>query len=105
MEKVTRDNITRHLQEFQLKMVGKTYEQAEADPDWYNNNTFTVEQLADFNVYALAIIKKTLKISTKKAKDTLGWFNLNYGLRVVPTAEEHKDIKSRIEFENKTKQS
>jgi len=105
MEKITRDNITRHLQEFQLKMIGKTIDDVKDDPEWFNNNTFTVEQLADFNVYALALIKKTFRMSTKKAKDTLGWFNLNYGLRVVPTAEEHKDIKSRIEFELKNKEN
>lgn len=104
MEKVTRDNITRHLQEFQLKMIGKTIDEVKDDPYWFHNNTFTVEQLADFNVYAFATIKKTFRVSNKKAKTILSEFNLGWGLRVVPTAEEHKDIKSRIEFENKTKQ-
>lgn len=99
MEKVTRDNITRHLQEFQLKMVGKTYEEALADPKWYDNNTFTVEQLADFNVYALATIKKTLRVSNKKAKDILSYFNFNYGLRVVPTRDERIDIQKKLDDE------
>ena len=99
MEKITRDNITRHLQEFQLKMVGKTYQEAENDPEWYDNNTFTVEQLTDFNVYALALIKKTLKVTNKKAKEILGWFNLNCGLRVVPTRDEKIDIQKKLEDE------
>lgn len=99
MEKLTRDNLTKHLQEFQLKMVGKTYEEAKADPEWFDNNTFTVEQLADFNVYALAIIKKTLKVSNKKAKEILGFFNLNYGLRVVPTRDERIDIQKKLDAE------
>jgi len=101
MEKVTRDNITRHLQEFQLKMVGKTYEEAQADPYWFDNYTFTVEQLADFNVYALALIKKTLRVSNKKAKNILSEFNLGWGLRVVPTRDERIDIIKKVEDELK----
>lgn len=96
MEKVTRDNIIRHLQEFQLKMIGKTIDDIKDDPDWFDNNTFTMEQLADFNVYALATILKTLKCNKKKAKETLGMFNLNWGLRVVPTRDERIDIINKL---------
>jgi len=96
MAKVTRDNIVKHLQEFQLKMIGKTIEDVKDDPIWYDNNTFTVEQLADFNVYALPLILKTFKCNKKKAKAILGEFNLNWGLRVVPTRDEHIDIIKKI---------
>jgi hypothetical protein len=96
MEKVTRDNIVKHLQEFQLKMVGKTIEDVKDDPRWFDNNAFTVEQLADFNVYALPLILKTFKCNKKKAKAILGEFNLNWGLRVVPTRDEHIDIIKKI---------
>ena len=99
MEKITRDNIVKHLQEFQLKMVGKTYQDAENDPEWYHNNTFNVEQLTDFNVYALPLIKKVLKVSNKKAKAILGEFSLNWGLRVVPTRDERIDIEKKLKEE------
>jgi hypothetical protein len=99
MEKVTRDNIVRHLQEFQLKMVGRTYEEAEADPEWYHNNTFTVEQLSDFNVYAFRLIKKIYRCNTKRARSILDNFNLDCGLRIVPTRDERIDIINKLKQE------
>jgi hypothetical protein len=99
MEKVTRDNITNHLNDFQLKMIGKTRDEVKDDPEWYHNNTFTREQLADFNVYALPLIKKTFKCNTNKAKAILSEFNLYYGLRVVPTEEERKDVIGKLRLD------
>jgi hypothetical protein len=96
MEKITRDNIVKHLQEFQLKMIGKTIEDVKDDPSWFDSNTFTVEQLTDFNVYALPLILKIFKCNKNKAKNILGEFNLNWGLRVVPTRDEHIDILKKI---------
>ena len=96
MEKITRDNIVKHLQEFQLKMIGKTIEDVKDDPEWFDSNTFTVEQLTDFNVYALPLILKIFKCNKNKAKNILGEFNLNWGLRVVPTRDEHIDILKKI---------
>jgi hypothetical protein len=99
MEKITRDNITNHLNDFQLKMIGKTRDEVIDDPEWFHNNTFTREQLTDFNVYALPLIKKVFKCNTNRAKYLLGWFNLNFGLRVVPTEEERKDIQNSLELD------
>jgi len=99
MEKITRDNITSHLIDFQLKMIGKTKDDVKDDPEWYFNNTLTREQLADFNVYALPLIKKVFKCNTNKAKEILGMFDLNFGLRVVPTQEERKDVISKLRLD------
>jgi hypothetical protein len=99
MEKITRDNITSHLIDFQLKMIGKTRDDVKDDPEWYHNNTFTREQLADFNVYALPLIKKVYKCNTNRAKLILSMFDLNFGLRVVPTEEERKDVISKLRLD------
>jgi hypothetical protein len=102
MEKITRDNISMHLIEFQLKMIGKTISDIKDDEEWYHNNTFTVEQLTDFNVYAFPLIKKTYRCNTKRARTILDWFNLAYGLRIVPTRDERIDIVKKLESENNT---
>ena len=36
--KVNRTNITDHLIEYQLKMIGKTVDEIKEDELWYNNN-------------------------------------------------------------------
>jgi len=99
MEKITRDNITSHLIDVQLKMIGKTRDDVKDDQEWYHNNTLNREQLTDFNVYALPLIKKVYKCNTNRAKTILGWFNLNYGLRVVPTNDEKKDIMNSLKLD------
>lgn len=99
MGKITRENIGQHLIEMQLKMIGKTLDDVKGDLEWYHNNTITVEQLADFNVYALPLIKKVFKCNTNRAKLILSLFDLNYGLRVHPTPDEHKDILNKLKDE------
>jgi len=99
MEKVTRDNIVTHLCSIQLKMIGKTIEDVKDDPEWYHNNTFTVEQLRDFDVYAFPLIKKVFKCNSNKAKQILAEFDLYWGLRIVPTTDEHKDIINKLKDE------
>ena len=52
-EKVNRTNITDHLIEYQLQMIGKTVEDVKDDEEWYFNNTFTQEQHEEFKRYAI----------------------------------------------------
>ena len=80
--KITRENITTHLIEYQLNMVGKTTEQAKKDELWFTNWTFTTQQYELFRAYAIPLIKKTFRCNTKKATETFSWFNLQYGLRI-----------------------
>jgi hypothetical protein len=90
--KVTRENISTHLIEYQLNMVGKTIEDVKEDPQWYYNNPYSREQYLEFRAYAIPLIKKTLKCNKSKAEQAFDFFNLNFGLRVLPTKEEHEQI-------------
>ena len=80
--KVTRLNIANHLVEYQLNMIGKTTDDARKDDMWYHNWTFTNTQYELFKSYAIPLIKKVFKCNTRKAEETFGWFNLQFGLRL-----------------------
>lgn len=80
--KITRENITQHLIEYQLNMIGKTTNEAKKDENWYHNWTFTQQQCELFRAYAIPLIKKTFRCNSKKATETFDFFNLQYGLRL-----------------------
>lgn len=80
--KVTRENIERHLLEYQLSLVGKTIMDTLDDDQWYFNITITREKFTEFEKYAIKLIKKVFKCNTSRAKKTFDWFNLNLGLRI-----------------------
>jgi hypothetical protein len=94
--KVTRENLGMHLIEYQLNMIGKTVADVESDEQWYHNNTFTQKQFLEFKAYAIPLIKKVLKCNSKRAITSFEWLNLGFGLRVVPTKEEHENIISNL---------
>ena len=80
--KITRENIERHLLEYQLSLVGKTIMDTLDDDQWYFNITITREKFTEFEKYAIKLIKKVFKCNTSRAKKTFDWFNLNLGLRI-----------------------
>lgn len=80
--KITRENIERHLLEYQLSLVGKTMMDTLDDDQWYFNITITREKFTEFEKYAIKLIKKVFKCNTSRAKKTFDWFNLNLGLRI-----------------------
>jgi hypothetical protein len=80
--KINRENISRHLVEYQLKMVGKTIMDTLDDDMWYFNITMTQKQHEEFKAYALALIKKVFKCNKLRALRTFDWFNLEFGLRI-----------------------
>lgn len=82
MTKIKRNNIQRHLIEYQLKMVDKTIVDTLSDDKWYFNWTMTTEQFKEFESYAKKLLKKTFKFNNKKTNATFDWFNTNYGLRI-----------------------
>lgn len=88
MEKITRENIAEHLVKYQLEMVGKTWDDAMADEQWYYNITMTQQQFDDFMSYALPLAKKVLKCNKSTAQRALDWFNLQFGLRIYPPPME-----------------
>ena len=80
--KVNRENIARHLVEYQLAMVGKTIEDTLSDDKWYFNWTMTPEQHEEFKHYAIPLLKKIFKFNKSRAEQTFQWFDLGYGLRI-----------------------
>lgn len=94
--KITRENLGMHLIEYQLNMIGKTVADVESDEQWYHNNTFTQKQFLEFKEYAIPLIKKVLRCNSKRAELNFAWLNLQFGLRVVPTKEEHENIISNL---------
>ena len=80
--KVNRANITRHLIEYQLDMVGKRLVDTLDDDMWYFNWTMTQEQHEEFKRYAIPLLKKIFKFNKGRAETTFGWFDLQFGLRI-----------------------
>jgi len=80
--KIDRTNVSMHLVEYQLAMIGKTLAEAKDNPLWYSEWTMTTEQHEQFRKYAIPLLKKVFRYNTKKAQNTLDWFNLQFGLRI-----------------------
>jgi hypothetical protein len=79
---INRTNITEHLLEYQLNMVGKTIEEAKKFDDWYTRWTMTSKQHELFKAYAIPLLKKIFKFNKTKAETTFAWFDLQFGLRI-----------------------
>jgi len=73
-------------------MIGKTIEDVNSDSYWFINNTFNQQQFLEYKAYAIPLIKKVLKCNKSKAEEAFNWLNLEFGLKVVPTKEEHENI-------------
>lgn len=80
--KITRDNITNHLVEYQLAMVGKTLLDTLDDDNWHFNFTMTYDQQEEFKKYAVKLIRKTFRCNRLNGEKTFDWFNLQFGLRI-----------------------
>jgi hypothetical protein len=76
--------------EIQLKMVGKTLQEARTNPNWYHENTFTPEQYQEFKKTFIDICRNKYKVGVKAANNRFSWFDLQYGLRV----ENNESIKT-----------
>lgn len=79
---INRLNVSDHLVEYQLAMVGKTMADALKDDMWFFNWTLTQEQHDQFKAYAIPLLKKVFKFNKAKAISTFDWFDLQFGLRV-----------------------
>ena len=80
--KINRENIQRHLLEYQLSLVNKTIEDTLDDDKCYFNWTLTTEQYLSFRKYSVNLIKKIFRINRSKAEKNFDWFILGYGLRI-----------------------
>lgn len=79
---INRLNISEHLVEYQLKMIGKTLQTAFDDDIWWLTNTMTQKQADEFKEYAIPLLKRVFKCNRGKAESTFSWFFGNYGLRI-----------------------
>lgn len=80
--KINRTNVTDHLIQYQLEMIGKTISDIKNDEKWYYNNTITQEQQNQLEAYAIPLLKKVFKFNKSKAEMTFSWFILQFGLRI-----------------------
>lgn len=87
-----REEINRKLVSMQMEMIGLTYEDAMNTPEFWRVYTLTTEQTEEWRKKALALIKKTFKINTIKAKAIMDFFELNLGLRVYDLVEADDSI-------------
>ena len=79
---INRVNITKHLIEYELEMVGKTLVDTVDDDIWFFNFTMTRYQYHQFETYAIPLLKKVFKINRRKAESIFKWFYKHYGLRI-----------------------
>lgn len=98
--KPNRENIAMHLVEYQMNMIGKTFEDAECTPYFFQDFTMTQEQFLEFKKYAIPLLKKVLRCNKAKADQTFDWWNLNWGLRIHPIPEEFISMSSTLDARN-----
>ena len=82
MAKITRENITDHLLEYQLAFINKTLQEAIDNPNWLIEWSMDPEDHEKFREYAITLIKKVFKCNTNRAKSTFAWFDLQFGLKI-----------------------
>jgi hypothetical protein len=80
--KITRENLARHLVEYELEMVGKSMMDTLHDDEWFTNNTMTNVQHEDFKKYSIKLIKKIFRCNSAKALKTFDWFDFSFGLKI-----------------------
>jgi hypothetical protein len=77
---ITRINVSEHLLEFQFNIIGKTMSDTTIESDWQKEWKLNTNQRHSFRSYASGILKKVFKFNTSKTKETLKFFELNFGL-------------------------
>ena len=89
--KINRTNISDHLVQYQLDMIGKTIAEAYKNENWFHEWTMTSTQHDDFEYYAIPLIRKVFKCNKKKAESIFGWFDLQFGLRIDNTKTKNNE--------------
>jgi hypothetical protein len=98
-----REEINRKLVSMQMEMIGLTYQDAVDTLEFWRVYTLTTEQTLEWRKAALPLIKKTFKCNKTRAQSTMGWFELNLGLREynpeeVDTTYIHTTIPSEAQL-------
>lgn len=79
--KISRQNISEHLFEYQLGLIGKSVKEAASTHDWKTTWVISEKKMDEFLAYAVPLIKKTFKCNKTKAEAILYWFLVNFGLK------------------------
>ena len=79
---INRINITTHLVEYELEMVGKTLVDAFNDDRWRFKFTMTRNQYVQYHSYVIPLLKKTFKVRKSKAEGIFEWYWQQFGLRI-----------------------
>lgn len=82
MAKINRENISDHLLDYELGMIGKSTQEAIMTKEYYNKWTITQEQYDEFRVYAIPLLKKVFKCRKERAESVFAWFNSQFGLKI-----------------------
>lgn len=83
MGKITRQNISEHLFEKQLEIIGKTVQDAIKFRNWKGEWFMTIDEFEEFKSYSIPLIKKTFRCNRSKAEATFNWFLVNFGVSVM----------------------
>jgi hypothetical protein len=81
-EIVNRINITKHLIEYELEMVGKTLVDVIDDDRWQFNFPMTRNQHEQYYSYVIPLLRKTFKCNKRKAESIFKWYYKTFGLRI-----------------------
>jgi len=80
--RVTRNNISEHLFEYQLSLIGKTTIDAINNRNWKEEWYMTPSEAEKFKKYAIPLIKKVFKCNKSKAESTFNWFLVSFGIKI-----------------------
>lgn len=78
---INRSNIYPHLVEKMFNIKKKTTQDAILDKKW-KEWSISEQEFLDFKKYAVQLIKKVFKCSSRNAQNTFTWFWLSHGLIV-----------------------
>lgn len=79
---LTRENLPRHLGEFQLALAGKRPIDMIIEGKQFDDYEIKKEEYEIFRVYAIAMMKKVHKCNRKIAEENFYFFYHRFGLRI-----------------------
>ena len=79
---INRINITKHLIEYELEMIGKKLVDILDVENYTKSFSMTRNQYNQFHSYAIPLLKKTFKIRKSIAEDTFEWYWKMFGIQI-----------------------
>lgn len=81
-ESLNRENLPKHLGEFQLNLVGKRSIDMIMENKKFYDYEISKEEYEVFKIYAIAMMKKVYKCNRKIAEENFNWFYKRFGLKI-----------------------